>query len=94
MDAKYSFEYLEAYSGGRLVAVAALFIVLDLLFVALREVARYLTKATWGWDDYFLVPALVTNLGVCIHGIGISWVAIRPWRTLLMKLQSWFMSQE
>lgn len=62
-------EYLREYSGGTLIAVSVVFIVLDLFFVGLRELARHRTKATWGWDDYFILPALVVNIGLCIHGI-------------------------
>ncbi|KAL8898239.1 MAG: hypothetical protein Q9207_006803 [Kuettlingeria erythrocarpa] len=62
-------EYLREYSGGTLIAVAIAFIVLDLLFVGLRELARHRTKATWGWDDYLILPALVVNISLCIHGI-------------------------
>ncbi|KAL8845785.1 MAG: hypothetical protein Q9221_009075 [Calogaya cf. arnoldii] len=67
--------YLQAYSGGRILGVASLFITLDLLFVAFREVACLLSKAAWGCDDYFLAPALITNLGVCIQGMIIVKVA-------------------
>lgn len=63
-------EYLREYSGGTLIAVAIVFIVLGLLFVGLRELARHRTKAAWGWDDYLVVPALVVNIGLCVHGIG------------------------
>ncbi len=65
-----SSEYLREYSGDALVAVAVVFIVLDLLFVGLRELARYRTKAAWGWDDYLIFPALIVNIGLCVHGIG------------------------
>ncbi|KAI4280545.1 MAG: hypothetical protein L6R38_004369 [Xanthoria sp. 2 TBL-2021] len=60
---------LHAYRGGHLILVATVFIVLDLLFVTLRELARRRTKANYGWDDYLIIPALVMNLGLCTHGI-------------------------
>lgn len=63
-------EHVTNYSGGSVIAVAVLFTVLDLLFAILRELARYRTKATWGWDDYLIIPALTVNIGLCVHGIG------------------------
>lgn len=63
-------KYLSEYSGGILIAVAIVFIVLEVLFVGSRELARYRTKAAWGWDDYLVLPALTVNISLCVHGIG------------------------
>lgn len=63
-------EYLSEYSGGTLIAVSIVIIVLALLFVGLRELARHRTKAAWGWDDYFIISALIMDIGLGIHGIG------------------------
>ena len=63
--------YLQQYSGNRLLAVSIVFIILDILFVALRlYTRRTANNSKWGWDDNFLVPALIMNLGMCSLGIG------------------------
>lgn len=58
-------QYLEAYIGHELVAVAAMFIVLDIICVTLRIFARHLSKARPGPDDYLVVPSLIFCVAVC-----------------------------
>ena len=47
--------------------VAIAFLVLSLVFVGLRLLARKLARnAHWGWDDYLILgPALLSNVAVC-----------------------------
>jgi len=67
----YPPEYLEQYSGHRLLAVSIVFIILDILFVALRLYTRRTANGSkWGWDDNCLMPAIIMNLGMCSLGIG------------------------
>ena len=58
-------QYLEAYIGHELVAVAVMFIVLDIICVTLRISARHLSKARLGLDDYLIIPSLMICVGVC-----------------------------
>ena len=58
-------QYLEAYVGYELFAVAIVFIVVDIICVALRICARYLSKARAGLDDYFVIPSLIFCIAVC-----------------------------
>ena len=57
--------YLEQNIGATLVAISAVFITLDIIFVGLRFCSRKLSNAPWGWDDTLMCPALVVNLGLC-----------------------------
>lgn len=66
----YSPEYLSEYRGDSLLGVAALFIVLETVFVALRYYARHQTTSDLGWDDIVIPLAWLTSIGICIVGIG------------------------
>ena len=78
--------YLEEYSGNRLLGVSILFIILDTLAVSLRFYTRSMTEySNWGWDDTVLIPALITNLGMCAHGIGKQHTRARYKNLPLMK---------
>ena len=57
--------YFEQNIGATLVAISAVFIALDIIFVGLRFYSRRLNKTPWGWDDTLMYPALVLNLGTC-----------------------------
>ena len=61
----YPLGYFEQNIGATLVAVSAVFIALDIIFVILRFYSRRLNKTTWGLDDTLICPALVFNLGTC-----------------------------
>lgn len=52
-------------------SVAIVFLVLSVVFVSLRILARKLApKAYWGWDDYLIIgPALLSNIAVCVSAI-------------------------
>ncbi|KAL9587326.1 MAG: hypothetical protein Q9203_003554 [Teloschistes exilis] len=64
-----SSSYLNADIGGRLIGVSVAFLMLDIAFVALREIGRRRTSSIYGWDDYLIAPALAANVVLCIHGI-------------------------
>lgn len=62
--------YLEDDLGPRTVAVASVFIALEIGIVALRFATRILYKLQYGIDDYLIIPALIFTLGTCIISIG------------------------
>lgn len=62
--------HAEEYNGGRVIASASIFIVLEIVAVALRCFARLKYKSQWGTDDYLMAPALLFCLGMCVIGIG------------------------
>ena len=57
--------YFEQSIGPTLVAISAVFITLDIIFVGLRFYSRRLNNTPWGWDDTLMIPALALNLGTC-----------------------------
>ena len=57
--------YFEQNIGATLVAISAVFITLDTIFVGLRFYSRRLSDTPWGWDDTLMCPALVLNLATC-----------------------------
>jgi len=59
-------EYCQADIGYQASRCAIAFIVIDLLTVGLRFLARHITKTRLGWDDRLLLPALCAILGVCV----------------------------
>lgn len=61
-----------ADTGGRVIAVASTFIVLEIGVVALRFAARIIYRLKWGVDDYLIIPALIFCIGICIIAIGES----------------------
>ena len=92
--------YLQQYSGNRLLAVSIVFIILDTIFVALRlYTRRAANNSKWGFDDDFLMPALIMNLGMCSLGIGAyasnfpgqgaelqqSWSKLLAWATISLQ---------
>ena len=56
--------------GNKLTTLAICFIVIEAVLVALRFLARHITKTSWGLDDFLILPALLCCWGVCIHSIG------------------------
>jgi hypothetical protein len=62
-------EYLAEYSGGTLIAISVLFIVLDTILVALRFYARHLIRSPICLDDFIVPFGWLTHVGVCILGI-------------------------
>lgn len=61
--------YIDAYIGDRLKAAAIALILLETIFVALRQWSRHLQKAAVGWDDILIIPSYISCLGLCICGI-------------------------
>ena len=51
--------------GPRVVATSITLMVLVVLAVVLRFIARNIRKLPWEIDDYFMLPALVGSLSVC-----------------------------
>ena len=59
-------EYLDEYSGNTLIAICALFIAIETIFVVLRYYARHLTTSSFGMDDAIIPAAWIVNIGLCI----------------------------
>ena len=76
------FEQLLITENHRGVQTCIAFIVIEVLFVLLRS-STHLTPQNlrWGWDDYFIFPALVFNVALCIEHICKNYVYIFPLRT-------------
>lgn len=68
-NSELSQSYIDAYNGDRLKGTAIALIVLETVFVALRQWSRHLQKAPFGWDDILIIPAYLSCLGMCIAGI-------------------------
>ena len=62
--------YLEQYIGHQLVQFATAFIVINIFFVTLRYVARYVSKTPVGLDDYLMIPGLIGGVALCSISIG------------------------
>lgn len=63
-------EYVAETRGPRVIAVACLFIFLDVGIVTLRFATRYVYKTKSGIDDFLIIPALVFAVGICAIAIG------------------------
>ncbi|KAF5872207.1 putative integral membrane protein [Botrytis fragariae] len=70
----FSPEYLAQYRGNTPIAICVTFIVLEIVFVALRYCARWVGKAKWGMDDFLMIPALILCLEQC--GVGIAFIIV------------------
>lgn len=57
--------YLNEYNGGPPGAFASAFIAIEFFVVALRFVAVYLSRKPLGLEDWFTIPALLTNIALC-----------------------------
>jgi uncharacterized membrane protein (DUF485 family) len=84
-----SAEYHAENQGHVLVAVAILFIVLDILFVALRSYAQRLNEASIGLDDMIIPFAWLSRIGLCILAIRETWV-LTEFRSTTNFEQSWY----
>ena len=62
--------YMSAYSGDKLRDVTAAFIALETIFVSLRYMSQKVGRKPFGLDDWLMIPAFITNLGVCVSAIG------------------------
>ncbi|CAG8955434.1 hypothetical protein HYFRA_00010299, partial [Hymenoscyphus fraxineus] len=64
-----SLEYINAYKGDQLVAVAVAFIPVLFIVVALRFYCRHLSPSKFGADDFFVLLALFCQIGSSILSI-------------------------
>lgn len=55
----YVLAHLDETQGPRIVAISILLIVISIVAVVLRFIARNIRKLPWLIDDYFMLPALV-----------------------------------
>ncbi|KAL8953359.1 MAG: hypothetical protein Q9222_000786 [Ikaeria aurantiellina] len=62
-------DYLTADDGWKVTLVAVVLIVLQVLAVTARFSARRMQKAPLLADDYWIIPALVFGLALCILAI-------------------------
>ena len=62
--------YLEEYNGNSPVVVAIVFIVLEVVCVALRFLARRISKTAWGADDSLIIPGAISCLSVIGCSLG------------------------
>lgn len=86
---QYSPEYLAEDSGKTLVAISALFICLDTIFLGLRFYTQKLTRAPLGLDDFVIPFAWLTHVGLCILGISKCSTASRmKWTNI--PVQQWY----
>ncbi|KAF2190025.1 hypothetical protein K469DRAFT_448133, partial [Zopfia rhizophila CBS 207.26] len=61
--------YLDEYNGDQVTKYAITFLVLEVLFLSLRFIARSMGKVPWGWDDSYLIAAAVLCAGIAIAGL-------------------------
>ena len=67
--AHYPPGYLQEYSGGELIATSVVFIVLETAFAIVRHFARRTHHSSIALDDWFIWPALVVNIALCVLAI-------------------------
>lgn len=61
--------YLQEYKGDKLIAVAVTLMVLEVLCVGLRFIARRLSKTAMGLDDWLIGPSFVFCFGLAVLSI-------------------------
>jgi hypothetical protein len=81
-----SSEYLAQDIGPTIIATASLLIILSTLFVGLRYYARHLAQTKFGIEDLIIPLAWLSEVGLCITGIGTS--QSRSISKLLLKSSS------
>ena len=59
-------EYLDEYNGVPINITAIVFIILDTIVVLLRYWSRRLQSASYGWDDWLIIPAWIFCIVNCI----------------------------
>ncbi|MCJ1467815.1 hypothetical protein MMC07_006440 [Pseudocyphellaria aurata] len=62
--------YSKEYNGGAVIAVATVFIALEVVVVVLRFWSRRIGKIAWGADDALIIPGAIFCLGVIFVGLG------------------------
>ncbi|KAL4985868.1 hypothetical protein BDW68DRAFT_189315 [Aspergillus falconensis] len=60
---------MDAYAGGELITTAAAFMTLEIAFAAVRFWAARKQAMQRGLDDWFIWPALVVNIILCVEGL-------------------------
>ncbi|KAF5862064.1 hypothetical protein ETB97_012211 [Aspergillus alliaceus] len=65
----YPPEYMDAFSGDELLATAVIFMVLEIVFATVRVWTKERQEMERGLDDWFIWPALVVNIILCIEGL-------------------------
>ena len=63
-------EYVREYRGDTLRDVAIAFTVLEILFVGLRFLSRWIGKKPLGLDDWLMGPGLIISIGLNACTIG------------------------
>lgn len=66
--------YREEYNGEGIVAVATVFIAIEVVGIVLRFWARRIGKIAWGADDVLIIPGAIFCLGVIACGLGEQWL--------------------
>lgn len=69
--------YLESYNGHPLFATCVSCIVLDIFFVFVRFLSRWMHNTPKGWDDFLMVPGLIFSVLLAAQGlIGINYCGV------------------
>lgn len=66
----FSPEYLAETQAPALQAVCIVFLVLITMFTILWFAACYYQKASWGWDDFFMLLSWIMVSALCIDALG------------------------
>ncbi|KAL4779048.1 hypothetical protein BJX76DRAFT_362139 [Aspergillus varians] len=61
--------YMDAYAGDELIETGVVFIILQMLFAAVRYWAKRRQEIKTGLDDWFIWPSLVVNIILCVEGL-------------------------
>lgn len=61
--------YLAAYNGRRVIVVAIVMGVFEVVIVSLFFLGRYRTKSLRQWDVYLMIPAFIFCFGLVISSI-------------------------
>lgn len=59
----------DEYSAHELIVTAAIFIILELVFALVKLWMKHRQRTGRGLDDWFIWPALVVNIALCIEGL-------------------------
>ncbi|KAF7854217.1 hypothetical protein EAF04_010514 [Stromatinia cepivora] len=69
--------YLESYNGHPLFATCVSCIVLDVFFVLVRFLSRWVHNTPRGWDDFLMVPGLIFSVLLAAQGlVGINYCGV------------------
>ena len=79
--------YVAEFSGNKLVNVCVAFIPVQIFFVVLRYISRYLGKVPMGIDDWLILPSLASNL--ILNSVTIGKI-ISHYKESYSTLTNWF----